>query len=272
MLPVFYHIPKAAGTFVLGSYIAHVARACTYNKLAFVDIRSGDADLFRTVADDRTGILSDTTKFTHDMGALYHCNYSEWCSIKDQFDLKLIIVTGNGFMTPLEDMLPVHNTDSLYKFTILRDVFERSLSLFSYLNSQESRHEVTHKTIPHTYGEYVDSIYIEDSWLIRKLINHDDAKPIDDVAFDKACSVLDNINIYDFNGDITSYVSNIFEKCTGITSPLSTDGLADAYKNVTQHKVNVDFNDLDLRTRKKFLDRTYWDRKIYDRYIKRKVC
>ena len=44
--------------------------------------------------------------------------------------------------------------------------------------------------------------------------------------------------------------------------------LLDLDKNETPNKTKVDINYLSEETRQMFLDRTYWDRKLWERYCK----
>ena len=54
--------------------------------------------------------------------------------------------------------------ESVY-YTIFRDCFSRTVSMYNYLNSNKSKHEPTHKKIAYnTFEEYIKSYQLEDSW------------------------------------------------------------------------------------------------------------
>ena len=92
-------------------------------------------------------------------------------------------------------------------YTIFRDCFSRTVSMYNYLNSNKSKHEPTHKKIVYnTFEEYIKSYQLEDSWLIRKLLGVPGDKCINEDYFNKSCNILNKVKIADVKN-----VEEIFE-------------------------------------------------------------
>jgi hypothetical protein len=56
----------------------------------------------------------------------------------------------------------------------------------------------------------------------------------------------------------------VFMECYGMDCRSIT---ANVYDNKTKEKTNTPFNSLDERTKTAFLNQTYWDKKLYEKYI-----
>lgn len=156
-------------------------------------------------------------------------------------------------------------------FTVLRDPFQHAQSLFSYLNSDDSSHEPTHNSIEaKKLEDYIQSNEVEDSWFLRSLIDIPDTVNINEHHFNLAEEkYLKNFLITDIS-KVDNLINDVFHKSYGI-SQLDVEGwiLKDNInKNSTSKKIKIKFEDLDPTIQQKFLDRTYWDRKLWERYCK----
>ena len=155
-----------------------------------------------------------------------------------------------------------------FDFAILRNPYDKAISLFSYLSSERSKHEPTHNAIIYDQlSDYLSSYQLEDSWLIRDLMNMTDDQEITQDHYDKCINIMSDWLIDDIK-EVDVIINRVFEKCYGIVMSDIEPHFVNAWKNNTFNKTKKSLNDLNDVTVQKFLDRTYWDRKLWERYSK----
>lgn len=181
-------------------------------------------------------------------------------------DVFFIEVCDDGFhlcKELLHNRLPPNR--ELYKFTCLREPYDRIVSIYNYTQSTQSSHESYHRKFDGmTFVQYLNSEMLESGWLIRKLLNIPDTEVVTKDHFDGACAILDNMLVFDIN-DIDSNIHKIFQNCYGIEPKEFTDCL-DHCKNKTEKKENIRLHQLEKETRETWLFKSKWDRKIYSKY------
>lgn len=156
-------------------------------------------------------------------------------------------------------------------FTVLRDPYKRAQSLFHYLTSDESSHEPTHDSIQaKNFEDYIQSHEVEDSWFLRSLMDMPDSSIIEPYHLTLAHEgYLKHFRISD-TSKVDDLINNVFHGAYGILQSDVEDWVLknNIHKNSTPNKLKVKFEDLDPTIQQKFLDRTYWDRKLWERYCK----
>ena len=81
-------------------------------------------------------------------------------------------------------------------FLTLREPFSRANSLFHYLISSDSDHELVRDEVhAKTFEEYIDSNELQDSWLVRQLLSLGWHEPINQTHYDLA---IKNLKIFIF--------------------------------------------------------------------------
>ena len=161
----------------------------------------------------------------------------------------------------------------------LRDTFSRQQSLYNYITSDESSHELTHGKIKHeTFEQYLTSDQLEDSWLIRGLTNmpietiitqrwvdltldfiHDNNIMVHDVK------LVDNILHETYNACFNKSFLNLVNNRKNVNELQQTDK---QYSNISARK-KIKYTDLPADIRKIYNDRTRWDYEIYNTLIRK---
>lgn len=285
--PVFHHIAKCAGTYTL-SWMQMFCRR--YHILKGDNQKPGWTSL-------RTRRCQINLGNTHHLTVCFytptdiHSKDDSFTSIMndrhaDYVDLETFISyvkTGDiiPFAVSIDPAAPgVSSANNLigqilnitnrkrFDFAILRNPYDKAVSLFSYLSSDRSKHEPTHNAIIYDQlSDYLRSYQLEDSWLIRDLMNMTDNQEITQNHYDKCINIMSNWVIGDIK-ETDNIINKVFEKCYGIVMSDVESHVVDVWKNDTPNKIKKSFNDLDDKTVEKFLNRTYWDRKLWKEFCK----
>jgi len=280
-IPVFFHIPKNAGTYFINRSFAF---SVAYNKKSDplecnkrLDIKSCGQTVYRLICLDHDGIIPLLSYFTHVFNnKVYEIDLKD-CSreLFDMFDIFCISVCGKGFFNYEKELYPLLPYESSkFKIISLRDTFSRLISLYSYSNNEQSSHDEIHGKFNRlSFDEYIHSKLFEDSWLIR-LVNFghiDLRKKIEKKHFDKACLFLDDFDKIINYKDILQCVIETYSECYDINNEEHEDVLNHIVheKNETLKKLDLKLSDLTKETRKLFLKQTKWETMIIDKYIKK---
>ena len=154
-------------------------------------------------------------------------------------------------------------------FAVLRNPYDRALSIFNYIKSDNSSHEPNHDClVSKSFQEYIESDELEDSWFLRSLMDMPDSAIIEPYHLTLAHEgYLKHFRISD-TSKVDDLINNVFHGAYGILQSDVEDWVLknNIHKNSTPNKLKIKFEDLDTTTQQKFLDRTYWDRKLWERY------
>lgn len=154
-------------------------------------------------------------------------------------------------------------------FTVLRDPYNRAQSLFHYLKGEESSHEPTHNSIQaKSFEDYIQSDEIEDSWFLRSILDMPNNQVIEPYHLTLAHEgYLKYFRISD-TSKVDFLINNVFHGVYGIKQSDVEDRVVklNLHHNATPNKLKIKFEDLEPVIQQKFLDRTYWDRKLWKRY------
>jgi hypothetical protein len=159
-------------------------------------------------------------------------------------------------------------------FCNLREPFSRAASLFNYVKSSDSDHEFisNHAQVcdffdikSETFEEYIQTGELEDSWLIRQLLSLPYNQPITEESATLAINKLKNFKIKDIT-QVDSLIEDIFSLSYNLSFLNLLESNRDFKLNKHQSTQNktLKFDQLSPDLQQKFLDRTRWDRKIYD--------
>jgi hypothetical protein len=281
-IPVFLHIPKNAGTYVLGatmSLFRHYGISKGWrNKpnwnlnLRRILLQKEGVQIATVFAYDPEEVRKTNKNFkSHHMDE--YCNTVDIDHFKDELKNKKIklfsiIIEARGLKFVKDDLygkLCEQHERLPYYYTVFRNPYDRAVSMYHYITSSKSAHELTHKAITSkTFEDYIKSDKLEDSWLIRNLNDTPECQSITENDFSVACSILNNFYIKDISCT-DELIDDVFFNCYGITiSDIVTNEIID--KNTTSGKDKISFEQLDKETINIFLVRTELDRNIYNKY------
>ena len=277
-IPVFLHIPKSAGTYVLSWNINMFRKHSVIQK--FNSVRNRKKKLIKVFSENELALHAFVydTNFTSDSTNKAGSIYMGRTSISDfiidlekgKIELFSLIVESYGFKFLFKNIIDTickcTNTNPVY-YCLLRDSFTRARSIYNYLKSLESSHELTHGRIKsETFEEYLASHELEDSWLIRCINDMQDSQPISELEFKKTCEFLDNVKIKKME-QADSLINEIFYSCYELTIESQPRVAIYINRNESDRNTNkIDLSDIDPAKVELFINRTKYDSMIYNRY------
>lgn len=261
-LPVFFHIPKNAGTYVYNYtfWVVFINTLKKKNPCNLEVIRDG-VIAYRLICSSDASLDSNTYK---------RMNQGYWRQVEidnlnlDDLNVFFIEVCDSSFSKYKDDIYNKLDSDVVpYEFLFLREPYLRIQSLYSYIQSSDSSHEDTNNSFgDKSFIEYLNSSQLEGGWLIRALLDIPNNVVIQQEHYDETCRILDQINVSD-TSDVRGELNKIFHNCYDITD-INDAEVAD---NKTQSKVDILFNCLDESTKTSFLNQVKWDIKLYNKYV-----
>lgn len=312
LLPVFHHIAKNAGTYVLSwaqmlcrqyhillkhNELDHWTSAKIRRALIPLKYRRQLTVIYCTLTDltgDEYGVLSfdkseDTTTFEKQMNFInskYPQGLDSSTNIIESLDFIKLVQTKDilpfcVIIDPMEagwkdaevvinNIVNYSGRESALHFAVLRDPFERARSVFHYLKSEDSSHEPTHGSLLSlNFSEYLQSNEVEDSWFLRSILNLPMDTILEPYHMTLADQWLRHFRIADIS-KVDDLINNVFHGAYGVIQDYVSLDIIEKHldRNETSNKVKINFNDLDEKVAQTFLDRTYWDRKLWKKYCK----
>ena len=274
-IPVYYHIPKCGGTYILYLYKylnkENEKKYCKQNwnncVCRKINVYLNPFRYLETTAvielDYLSKINSNLKSYsdTFSIEQLYEVIYKNKIKITSIF----IQPTGDGNMidsrTQVDKLLSHMNKQPEY-FTITRDVFERLYSEYSYLTNSISDHEPTKKAYEN-YNDFEDFL-INSNTYNNQITRHIAYNlELNDKSFDSVRLFFDNFTIGGMN-NIREIAKNIWKTCHGWAADCENESF---YKNENKHKSKIKEKDISLQAEEQFKIKTEWDRKLYD-YLK----
>ena len=261
-LPVFFHIPKNAGTYVYNyAFWSVFINTLKSKNPCNLEVIRGGVIAYRLICNSEEPLDSSIYK---------RMNRGYWRQVEldqlnlDDLNVFFIEVCDSSFFKFRDEIYSKLDSDEVpYEFLFLREPYSRIQSLYSYIQSSDSSHEDTNNSFGNkSFIEYLNSSQLEGGWLIRALLDIPNNVVIQQEHYDETCRILDQINVSD-TSDVCGELNKIFHNCYGITD-INNAEVAD---NKTQSKVDIPFYSLDQKTQTAFNNQALWDKKIYAKYI-----
>jgi hypothetical protein len=284
-VPVFLHIPKNAGTDVLGGCSNLIRRESILsgknNKLGWnlalrtILVKKEEQTVFTAIAYDPKHLSNPKFSINPQNQYVSEIDINSFLHEMHKIDISSIHIESYGFKFLKTDFFKkifyFLNVNPIY-FSILRDPFSRAYSMYNYILSSNSKHEDTHQKIKSkSFYDYLNSYELEDSWLIRSITEIDNNKIIDEEDFKQACNILDLLKIDDIK-NVDDMLNKVFLQASSISMDFLKNNLPKKLETRNQtsfpEKNKICISLLDEETKTKFLYRTEYDYKIYNRYIK----
>ena len=279
-IPVFYHRPKNAGTYV-SDWMLIAFRHYRRTYTDWLKTRTSEWDTIKSIRIVENGfiiarvLVGDPEHFCDDNPNLF-IKYSN-----AQFDTDLknltkeffdniflfgIIIEGRGFALK-EEVLNLFEKYIFHEFLLLRDSFSRAQSLYNYIISASSKHEKTHGLIKSsTFESYIMSEQLEDSWLIRQFAKIEDQIPINKCHFNTTIDTLTSFKLYSVK-DVEQAIRDTFLECYDFDI---RSIILKPWDTVTKNKTNekkIKIDELPLKAQQTFNQRVYWDNKLYNTFL-----
>lgn len=262
-LPVFFHIPKNAGTYI-NNICFSVMQQYSKTRGYHIDILKDGVITYRLLCVG-DGEL-DPKVYTKLNNVCYTTQFENLDKILNDLELFMIRVSDNSFRSYKNELLPYIKDYDLFEFLVLREPYSRVQSLFSYLKSIQSQNETTHGVFGNmSFYEYLNSPYLEGGWLIRSLLDIPNEVPVSEQHYDKVCEILDGMHVYNTE-DVRGCINNVFNQCYSFN--IGDLDKYVVYDNKNKEKQEIPFDSWDHYTVEKFMMQTTWDRKLYERYTK----
>lgn len=276
-IPVYYHIPKCGGTYILYLY-QHLNKENEkkYHKQNWNNYicRKINVYLDSSRYFEATGVieLEDLLMLNSNLES-----YSNTFSIEQLYELinknkiKITSVfiqpTGDGNMLDSRmqaDKLISHMNKQPAYFAIIRDVFERLHSEYSYLTNNISDHEPTKESYEN-YNSFQDFLINSDTYdnQITRHIAYN--LELNDKSFNSVKLFFDDFTIGSMN-NIYKTAKSIWKSCYGWLDDCEDQSF---YKNENKYKSKITMNDISDQAKEQFKTKTEWDRKLYE-YLSQK--
>jgi hypothetical protein len=210
-LPIFLHIPKSAGTYIVTGTQTLLEQNCNPQLLVknfLVDIPN--STLLRVFcAIDNETLFQIQSRMTYKIDKLNAVidfdEFLDFVRAKSMQILSMVIEPGYfwGCSKFSTNLLPCFSAAfkicSIYNinyscYTIFRPIAERCKSIYSYLRSQASSHEPNHQCInSSSFEEHVNSEEFETNWICRSILG---CESMNESRFVDVCGLLSKFHVY----------------------------------------------------------------------------
>ena len=288
IIPIFFHIPKCAGTFVLGC-MHSLFRQYYRNRLESNEQQDNRQLQKLKVIIPNHGMLTIfafTPKEVYDNSEIVTKvdDHSSELSIfklfslikNSEIELFSIVIEPDFYWGDIKNLIDLRPSfdaayalcdvaNSNYKcFGTLRSPFQRVLSAFAYLCEETSAHEPNHKKILcDSLRGYILSDQLEDSWVIRSLTGKIYTDALNQHDFDYVIDFLDD---FTFTLNAEDSINDVFKKSYNIT--LQDCEFIEANRNRNPDKQNIKLIDLDQETKSAYKNKTKFDYLLFKHFIK----
>ena len=259
-VPVFYHVPKCAGTFMTFNFL-YPEFSPNFKRIDLnVDNSlNSPGDIVAFVVDKDKKLSKEKLSVMKIDEFQKHCE--EGTISIEGFIIKPIT---NGIAPKLSFIEEWCKLSSCYPqyFTILREPLERNKSVFYYLRDQGTWERNYGIFEGMSFTDYVHSELLPDSWIIRNIAGLPDNKPITAKEYDETRKVLSKFKI-GFMDDLPKFLSSL-TKDFGFSGKYLKESKPVLNQNkVSRTKEKSDLSKQDLIV---FTKRIAYDQKLYDHF------
>jgi len=277
-LPFFYHIPKNAGTYFLSYslvfgrfYIVDTIGYPAVKYLRHIEIKKQGKICARIIAADKEGFCKQNEKMKQQPGpdiTLYQMTYDDFKSSSLETLKPLVFIveadgfsSRNMFLDCMKDYQP-------FECLIDRNPVSRQKSLYRYLTSSESAHELTYGNFSNSlsFDDYIKNhIEEEDCWLLRALFQKQYPEKICMNDFNALCEILNSFYIRDISRT-NDFIDAVFKTCYDIhPDQLIKKYRPRALKNLDKNE-NLSKKPIENYNEDALSSKLYWANKLYEKY------
>lgn len=289
VVPVFYHVPKNAGTFAISTiflYFRKWRKSTNWISDGTVEtgrniiIMSGTNQVARVIGGDPNQFCNNSKEFfkgdlpKEDQTAYYIKLEDVNSELFSNINVFSIIIESTGFEIHDDILGRFQKSFSFKKFIILRDALERAKSFFKYMTSDKAKHEPGYGSIPTgiSISEFLNHAssghLYEDSWVIRQFSNLKIGKKIRWYHYRKTKNILNEFDLCDIS-KCNEFLTQFYKKHKNLE--ISEEELGKWQEDVAYNKreeTEDDYIEFDILD--KFNEVTHWDRLLYRSVLGRK--
>jgi hypothetical protein len=263
-IPVFYHVPKNSGFYIINRITNSIWKHVLKNiRIIYI------TDERRILAQIVT--LEEHQKLNTSDIKIYNLHISNLDSdFFKELSILAIFIEAAGFrfadniINTVSKKIKIQFTP--YKFITLREPFSRERSLYHYLTSDKSKYELTHGALKSpSFEQHIMSEQLQDSWLIRSLLNLTNNTKLTEEHFHKTCQLLQNFQVFDSN-NADQAIKEALSVCFGIEYNEQETNAYIRNENI-YHKMK--FEQLQPEAQKRFSEVKKWDQGLYNFFIKK---
>jgi hypothetical protein len=269
-IPVFFHVPKSSGTYLYNCILSEIRKI---NKTVHViRVIDGQHMLAKIVINSDLSFFGDKLTPINNTNVARNLNFLDLTEdLLKRLSVIFVSVEARGFRRlndSLKALFLVLSKSVLHKFIILREPFSREQSLYNYLTSEKSNHELTHNLFNSpSFEEHVMSKQLQDSWIIRVLLDLPVGTTLTEEHFNKACEILETMETYDIN-QTNKAIQDVLSKCFNVNNFDSNTVISPKMNKNTYNK--IEFNELTLDAQTRFNNHKYLDQQLYNRFVSEK--
>lgn len=281
-IPLFFHIPKHAGTAMLGlmscfyRYYHETQMPCDIFKTTRISVIKDGGYIYSLFCycreKDLKDFLSDDL-IVYESPSHYEIDFKNVSSdFLDRIStFSIFVYPGGARMT--ESLSSFFDSDFYYfmPFTVLRDPFEKALSVFEYQG------DVSSDNAKQAFSDFISGIQQEDSWFLRNILDLPQFFEINDNIFNIFKQVIKNFKFMTIESDsgqtlnLFKQVSKIYKKLYNLEwNDIPSEWFNEMVQiNENKNKSNFKKEDINQDTLNLFHITTEFDYKLYNKFRKK---
>jgi hypothetical protein len=260
MIPVFYHKPKCCGTLIQYPIMMKNLRKKALVEFGAQLLHTSIIENNRTVASFFSYATSDLGPYKmEDIKQTYYLkiSFEELENIIHKTHVLSLVISPAGFKNHHKYEDAICKGEPLERITVLRDPIDAQQSLFYYLRDFGNWERNFGMFEGMTFGEYINSDKISDSWLIRNITGIPDEKPITEDDYYECKNFLSSFAIIGFKERFNDFLKEIDGRYQWKYE------MNEEFSNTNNISSRISISDNDLE---KFNKITHYDKKIYDHF------